>query len=329
VSKTRIGPYRVYPVGVGLWQAASRGWGTRSRPAPVREIVAAALEEGVDFFDTAEVYGWGKSERLLGEALRSLGARSQVVVATKVAGFRGFRWQILKAAEASARRLGGAPDLLQYHWPPPLCSSVCRVARAMEEAVLRGLAGAWGVSNFDGSMLVRAAECARRLEPVSDQIQYSLAYRAGENDVFPTARRLGATIIAWSPLAKGALAGLREPKVPAQKRDPVFRAAARDEGLQEALAMVAARHGASKAQVALAWAVSKGAVPIPGSRRPERIREYAAAGRIRLEEDDVRLLDEASRKYVEKWGRRYGALRWLRYIPGPIQQAVILVAGGV
>jgi len=321
--KARIGPYTVSPLGVGLWQAASRSWSTRKRPAPVHEIVKAALENEINLFDTAEVYGWGESERLLGEALRTLQAHDQAIIATKVAGFRATRGQILRAAENSKRRLGRAPDLLQYHWPPPPCSTICRVARAMEEAVLKGHAGAWGVSNFDGAKLQKAAECARRLEPVSDQVQYSLAYRAPENDVIPTARSLNATIIAWSPLAKGSLAGLQHPKTPAQSRDPVFRAAARDTLLQETLQAVAEKHGATKAQVALAWLITKGAIPIPGSRKPARIAEYAKAAKIKLGEYDIHALDKASQKYLHKWGRKYKALQWLRYIPAPLQYIVI------
>ena len=327
--KTRIGPYTVYPVGLGLWQAAGPSWGTRGRPAPVDDIVGAALEEGIDFYDTAEVYGWGRSEELLGRALRRHGALGSVVVATKAAGFRWTRHGILKAAEASARRLGRAPDLLQHHWPPPLPGSVCRVARALEEAVARGLAGAWGLSNYPGSLLERAAECARRSEPVSDQVQYSLAYRVAEHDVFPAAGRLGARVIAWSPLAKGALAGARRPEAPAQRRDPVFREAARDERLQEALDRVAARHGATRAQVALAWIISRGALPIPGTRRPGRVREYAGAARLSLDEADLRLLDEASRRYRDRWGRGYRALQWLRLVPAPVQYIVIRASGGV
>jgi len=328
--KTRLGPYSVYPVGLGLWQAASPGWGTRGRPAPVADIVGAALEEGIDFFDTAEVYGWGESERLLGEALRGHGALEHAVVATKVAGFRATRGSILKAARASAARLGRAPDLLQHHWPPPLPYRVCSVARAMEEAVLEGHAGAWGLSNYSGRELEEAASCARRLEPVSDQVQYSLAYRTPELDVVPAAEKLGARVIAWSPLAKGALAGASRPRARAQRGDPVFRAAASDERLQSALDEAAARLGASRAQVALAWLVTRGAIPIPGTRRPERVREYAAAARLApLPGDIMGMLDEASRRYRLRWGRSYRALHWLRLVPGPLQYIVIRVSGGV
>jgi len=324
LNSTRIGPYKVYPVGIGLWQAASKSWSTKKRPAPVREIVRVALEHGVNLFDTAEVYGWGESERLLGEALRDLKAHDQAIIATKVAGFRATRGQILRAAENSKKRLGRAPDLLQYHWPPPPCSTICRVARAMEEAVLKGLAGAWGVSNFDGAKLQKAAECARRLEPVSDQVQYSLAYRSPEHDVIPIARSLNAAVIAWSPLAKGALAGLKQPKTPAQWKDPVFRAAARDARLQETLQAIAEKHGATKAQIAIAWLITKGAIPIPGSRKPERIAEYALAAKIKLGEDDIEALDNASKQYLHRWGRKYKALQWLRYIPAPLQYLTVL-----
>ncbi len=327
--RAKIGGLTVYPVGLGFWQAASGSWGTRSSPAPVDEIVSAALDEGIDFFDTAEIYGWGESERLLGAALRRHDSLHKAVVASKVAGFRASRHSVLKAARGIASRLGRPPDLLQHHWPPPLPATVCMAARALEEAVLRGLASEWGVSNYSGAELARAAECARRLEPVSDQVQYSLAYRVAERDVFPVASRLGAAVIAWSPLAKGALAGARRPSAGAQRSDPVFREAARDEALQAALDRAAERLGASRAQVALAWVIQKGAIPIPGTRRPERVREYAAAARLTLPQDVIDMLEDASRAYLERWGRSYRALHWLRLVPAPIQYIVIRASGGV
>ena len=327
---TRLGPLRVSTIGLGLWQAGSRLWGTKGSAAGwVARVVGEALEQGVNLYDTAEIYGWGESERLLGRALKAAGASDEAIVATKVGGFRTTRYTILKAARGSARRLGRAPDILQHHWPPPIHSRLCWVARGLEEVVERGLAHHVGLSNYPSGLLQGILHCFHRLEPISLQIQYSLAYRPAENRLIPLARGRGVGVIAWSPLAKGALAGLRQARTSAQRSDPVFREASRDEELQKALETVAKRYQAAKAQVALAWIIAKGAIPIPGTRRPERIREYARAASTRLSEDDVLLLDRASNRYLYRWGRRYRSLQWLRLVPSPLQYLAIRLAGGV
>ncbi len=327
---TRLGPLRVSVVGLGLWQAGSRLWGTKGSARNwAFRVIEEALERGVNLYDTAEIYGWGESERLLGQALKEAGTGGDVVVATKVGGFRTTRYTILKAARGSARRLGRPPDIIQHHWPPPVHSRLCWVARGLEEAVERGLAHHVGLSNYPARLLEGILHCFHRLEPVSIQVQYSLAYRSPENKLIPLARRRGLGVIAWSPLAKGALAGLRQAQTGAQKGDPVFREASRDEGLQEALEAVAKRYGVTKAQVALAWIIAKGVVPIPGTRRPERVREYARASSIRLSKSDVDLLDGASARYLYRWGRSYKSLQWLRLMPSPLQYLAIRLAGGV
>ncbi len=327
---TRLGPYKVYPVGLGLWQASSPSWGTKRAPVDVEALLRVAWEAGVNLVDTAEVYGWGESERLLGEALRRLQIpRDEVVVASKVAGFRSTRWSILRAAEGVRRRLSTTPDIIQHHWPPPIHSRICTVARALEEAVNKGLAHEWALSNYNGRQLEEAINCSKKTEPVSIQVQYNLAYRSPENDVKPVAEKHGLAIIAWSPLAKGALAGATKPRTRAQRSDPVFKEASRDKELKEALEAIARKHGATRSQIALAWLIARGAIPIPGTRKPERAREYARAARIRLTREDIEALDHASRKYVTRWGGTYKALQWLRLIPSPLQYVVIRLGGGV
>ncbi len=318
---------RVSRIGLGFWQVGSGLWGF-SDPGmdTVVALVRAAYEEGIRFFDTAEIYGGGRSEELLGRALRSLGIVDEVVVASKVAGFRTTRYAILKAARGIVSRLGRAPDLLQYHWPPPLHASICRVVRGLEDAVDKGLAHYIGVSNFPKRLLEKALECTRRHEIVSNQVQYSLAYRKPENELKPFMEKHGIALIAWSPLAKGALAGAKASTL-AQKRDRVFAMAASDRELQKALEEIAKRYNTSKAVVALAWLVAKNAIPIPGTRKPERVREYAKALHIRLSSNDVNLLSKVSEKYRGKGD--YDSLQTLRLIPSPLQALAIMLAGGI
>jgi len=323
----RGGP-RVSVVGLGFWEAGGRAW-RAGGSGWVRGVVGAALEAGVNFFDTAEIYGWGRSERLLGEALRLAGAGDDVVVASKVGGFRFYGGLVLRGVEAINRRLGRTVDLIQAHWPPPRWVPLCRVVRGLEEAVLRGLAHYYGLSNYPAPLVERALECPRRIEPVSDQVQYSLAYRSPENRLKPLLEARGMALVAWSPLAKGALAGLRRPRDPAQRGDPVFREASGDQALQEALGRVAGRLGVSRATVALAWLVDKGAIPIPGTRKPERVREIAMAADLELPGWAVEELDRASARYKTRWGTCYKSLQWIRLIPCSIQYLSIRLTGGV
>lgn len=286
-----------------------------------------ALETGLSLLDTAEVYGLGRSEEMLGEALRAVG-REGFVVASKVAGFRVGERDVVRAVEAINKRLGSVVDVIQLHWPPPVWSDFCEPVRGLERAVAEGLAHYYGLSNFDAEEVERALECSKRIEPVSDQVQYSLAFRAPEARLKPLLDSRGLSLIAWSPLAKGALAGAK-PTSLAQRLDPVFGEASRDEKLQRALESAASRLGATKAQVALAWLVAKGSIPIPGFRRSERVREIAGAALLDLSESVVRELDEASRRYLERWGSRVWSSRATRLAPALLQRVAIALLGGI
>ncbi len=307
-------------VGVGAWQLGGRLWGPAGLGEAL-EVVSAALELGVALFDTAELYGMGRSEELLGEALRRLGGLGEAIIVTKVAGFRVSWSSVRRALEASRRRLGRTPDVALYHWPPPLPHSACEAARLLERAAEEGLAAYVGLSNFNAAELAEAVYCMRRLEPVVDQVHYSLAHRVPEAVLEPAAARYGVTLMAWGPLAKGALAGRRAADNAARRLDPVFREAARDETLQETLASIASKHGASRAEVALAWLIRRGAVPIPGARRRRHVEAAAGAAALaeRLSSGDLEALDRASRRYLLRWGTCYRELHWNRYLPAPVQ----------
>ena len=325
---------KVSVIGLGLWQAGSPSWGTSADSSLIREIVNGVREAvglGINFFDTAEIYGWGYSERILGEALRSLEREMpDLVIATKVGGFRVTRKQIIKAAESSRRRLGiRSIGLLQLHWPPPAWIPLCNVIKSLEHAVKIGIAEYYGLSNFPEKLQARALACAKSIEPVSNQIQYNLAYRAPEQALIGEAVELGLGIIAWSPLAKGALAGVTSPRTKAQRGDPVFREAASNSKLQETLSRISEAHGVSRAQIALAWLISKGAIPIPGFRRSNRVKEYAASAKIELSEDDIKLLDSITKEYIHKWGKGYSLLKYLRYTPCWLQYLVLRLSGGI
>ncbi|MEM4680779.1 MAG: aldo/keto reductase [Acidilobaceae archaeon] len=313
-------------MGLGLWQAGSRLWSSQLSSKDLAEALEIARSFGIDLLDTAELYGWGRSEALLGQALSIVG-REGFFVASKVAGFRTSSDEVVKAVAAIDRRLGFSVDLIQLHWPPPFWIDLCRPIRGLEKAVSEGLAHYYGLSNFDVDLIEKALECSKRLEPVSDQVQYSLAFRTPELKLKPFLDSRGLTLIAWSPLAKGALAGAR-PTSLAQRFDRVFFEASKDWELQKALETVSAKLKASKAQIALAWLVTKKAIPIPGFRNPKRGEEIARAGTLELPEWAIRELDEASQKYLNKWGSAVWSSR-MRLVPALLQKVALRVLGGV
>ncbi|MGC8583422.1 MAG: aldo/keto reductase [Thermoproteus sp.] len=307
-----LGSLKVSDVGIGAWQAGGRAWTVDK--AELLKAYRRAFELGINFVDTAEIYGWGESERFVGEAVRGY----DVVVATKVAGFHWGR--VEKSAKASLARLGRI-DLLQLHWPPPVYAPLCRVLRELERLKEAGLTAEIGVSNFDARLLRRASECLKRHEIVSDQIEYNPLNRAADAEEFrKTAEELGVKIIAWSPLAKGAALGKWGPDR-ARSMDPAFKKASTEAGRRvvEAVKAVAQRRGVSPAAVVLAWLRHRGILPIPGVKNAAQAEDVAGALRLQLPADDLRLLDEATAPFV---AGRVG-MGGIRYVPGFLQKLAL------
>ncbi|MCE4605787.1 MAG: aldo/keto reductase, partial [Desulfurococcales archaeon] len=217
---------------MGLWQAGGRLWSATDEGS-VREAIMRALELGLNRFDTAEIYGWGRSERLLGSIIGNI---DEVFIVSKVGGFRRSENDIVKAAEKIKKRLGrDSVDLLLSHWPPPFYADICRVIHGLEKAVDKGYARSIGVSNYPYSLLEKAVYCTRKYEVKTDQVQYSLAYRTPELAIIPRAKELNITVMAWSPLAKGALVASTRRREPARMSDPVYRKVANDKCLHTVL----------------------------------------------------------------------------------------------
>ncbi len=294
---------RVSPVGIGTWAWGDRlvwGYGRSYTDADLREAFQAAVGAGLTFFDTAEIYGWGRAERLLGEFM---GGGAGVTVATKYLPFpwRLSRASLLKALRASLRRLGlRQVDLYQIHWPyPPL--PVETWAEALADAVEAGLTRAVGVSNFSAPQMRRAYETlARRGIPLaSNQVEYSLLHRRPERDgVMAACRELGVTLIAYSPLAMGVLSGKYSPERPppglrGRRYSPTVLK--RLQPLLGLLREIGQAHGGkTPSQVALNWVLAKGALPIPGAKSARQVRENAGALGWQLAPDEVAALDAAT-----------------------------------
>ena len=294
-----LGGREVSVVGLGCWQFGSTSWGW-DREFGRREamaIVERALELGVNLFDTAEVYAGGVSELLLGEALHD--DRDRAFVASKVWPTHPLRPQVLAAAARSLARLRMERiDLYQVHWPNPLVRLSWTMA-GMRDLLGSGRVGAVGVSNFslDGW---RRADAALGAVVPSNQVRYNLLQRGPERQLLPFAQAEGRVIIAYSPLAQGLLSDRYDSKnAPGGVRrlNPLFtqQNLGRARPVLDALGRIAKAHGATPAQIALAWLVGKpGVLAIPGAKSVEQMEQNAAAAGIELSADETAALEEAS-----------------------------------
>ena len=297
---------RVSPLGTGAWAWGDRlfwGFGRGYNESDVRGAFDASLSGGTNFFDTAEAYGQGRSERLLGGFIRASGA--QVCVATK---FFPYPWRLrrttlLNALRISLERLGmPSVDLYQIHWPFPLLP-VETWAEALADAVQAGLARAVGVSNYNEEQMRRAyGVLARRGVPLaSNQVEYHLLNRKVElNGLLDACRKLNVTLIAYSPLAQGVLTGKYTPeKTPPGVRGRRYnrRYLERAQPLIRKMQDAGRAHGGKSAsQVALNWLICKGTLPIPGAKNARQAQENAGALGWRLDEEEVASLDALSQQ---------------------------------
>ena len=308
---------RLSRIGLGTWQFGSWEWGygegyaRETAPALIRR----ALGLGISLLDTAELYGFGRSERIIGRTLASLddGEVRELVVASKFLPIAPAEPIVARQAAGSRRRLGvDAIDLYYVHWPNPFVS-VRRTMQAVRPLLEAGVVRHVGVSNYRlGDWL--EAERALRAPVVADQVRFSLLSPGPAIELVPYAAATGRVVVAYSPLAQGLLAGDRRAsggRAGAMRaRDRRFSPAGRRrlEPLTTALAEVAAVHEATAAQVALAWILSHPAtVAIPGARTLEQLDENAAAADLDLSAAEVeRLSAEVERLSAEALALRAG-----------------------
>jgi aryl-alcohol dehydrogenase-like predicted oxidoreductase len=294
---------RISRIGLGTWQFGSREWGYGSSYAgqEAHAIVRRALELGVTLFDTAEVYGLGRSERILGQALGE--DRESAFLATKILPVLPVAPVVEQRGVASANRLGVRRlDLYQVHQPNPVIrdGTIMRGMRALQRV---GLVGEVGVSNYSLDRW-RAAERALGQPVLSNQVQYSLVARAPEQNLLPFAETTGHLVIAYSPLAQGLLSGRyhrgHRPANRVRSANPLFL----PENLERAgdliatLREVADAHSATPAQIALAWAIHRPAVvAIPGASSLEQLESNVAAADIDLTDGEYQALNAASDRF--------------------------------
>lgn len=293
------------PLGVGTWAWGDKGYwgyGKTFTSEDVAQAYQASRAAGLTLFDTAEVYGSGFSERLLGQLVADHDDRGAVQVATKFAALPqrlGRRGPLLQALEASLSRLQmDRVELYQIHWSLPVSDRPW--LRDLAEAVRQGLVGAVGVSNYNPRKLRAAHQVLEGLGVplATNQVEYSLLSRKPERSgLVELCSELGVTIIAYSPLAQGLLTGKYQPGQP----PPGVRGLRYRRTLRRVPAIIAqledigADHGKTPAQVALNWLVSHGTVPIPGAKNADQASHNADGVGWSLTPDQMAALDQLGR----------------------------------
>jgi aryl-alcohol dehydrogenase-like predicted oxidoreductase len=294
---------KISKIGLGTWQFGAREWGYGDSYAATEAeaIVRRALDLGVTLFDTAEIYGFGRSERILGRALGD--RRESAFLATKILPLVPVPPVVEQRAVASANRLGVSRlDLYQLHQPNPLFrdSTIMRGMRALQRV---GLVGEVGVSNYSLNRW-RAAEAALGSRVLSNQVPYSLMARSPERDLIPFAESNGHVVIAYSPLAQGLLSGrydrANRPSNRVRAANPLFlpQNLERAEPLIGAVREVAEAHSATPAQIALAWVIHSPAVTaIPGASSVAQLESNATAAEIELTTGEYQALRAAAEEF--------------------------------
>lgn len=294
------------PIGVGCWAWGDKstwgmgGYDSTLTEATIAEAFAASIEAGVTLFDTAEVYGGGESERIIGRLLASSGVdRDRLVLATKFMPSPwklGVKGALRSALEGSLERLGvDRVDLYQIHGPISLRSHRA-LADALAAVVHDGLASAVGVSNYsEREMTSIHGELAQRgVALASNQIEYSILRRRPENvGLIAACQRLGVVPLAYSPIAQGRLTGkYTAANPPPGRRNFSSHPMEKIDPVVEELRAIGDRHeGRTPSQVALRWLVQKGAVPIPGAKNAKQARENAGGLGWALTPDEVSRID--------------------------------------
>jgi aryl-alcohol dehydrogenase-like predicted oxidoreductase len=294
-------------MGLGAWQWGDRvvwQYGHGYGDAEVHQAFLASLDDGIRFVDTAEVYGNGRSERLLGQFLKE--TDQPVLVASK---FFPWPWRLRKNALARAlngslTRLGmESVDLYQIHWPTPFMS-IDRMMEGLAECVKLGLTRTVGVSNFSQTQMLAAySSLARHNIPLaSNQVHYSLLNRSVERSgTLARCKELGIRLIAYSPIEKGLLSGKYSADSPppgARSRNYTGLLPKIGPLLKLMTEIGQDRGGKSNVQIALNWVICKGALPIPGAKNAEQAQANAGALGWRLTDEEVARLDETSNRIL-------------------------------
>ncbi len=255
-----IGGQKVSPLGLGTYGIGGRDYSDSSNDKVHIDAIRFAIENGITFIDTAEVYSGGHSEELVGKAIKTFG-RENIFITTKVWSKHLRHDDLIKAAKGSLKRLGTEYiDLYLIHWPSttvPFKESI----GAMEELIDQGIVRQMGVSNFDEKQLAEAIESTSRHSIAANQIPYSIFNRSCEKTILPFCEKNRVKVIAYTPINKGRLNGNRE------------------------LDRISSEKGKSKISVGLNYLMRR-SLPIPKSTNKEHILEFADALNFELSDEE-------------------------------------------
>eukprot|EP00984_Skeletonema_dohrnii_P029277 scaffold19743_cov100-Skeletonema_dohrnii-CCMP3373.AAC.1 len=300
------------PIGLGAWSwGDSLFWGyDKKNDDELKNVFQYALDNKLPaFFDTAEAYGFGRSEELIGnfrdELCKTPEEREKVLVASKFAPlpWRSSREEVVKACKASVKRLGAPIDLYQIHYPNTKNNE--EYWDGLADCFEQGLVREVGVSNYgvDAVRACHASLAKRGIKLASNQIQMSLLYRWPiENGLLDACNELDVKVLAYSPLASGFLTGkYSSENLPSGPRGKTGKQLFQDGSCEELLALmknIAENHGNEIpiSQVALNWLISKGTIPIPGARSVGQVKKNLSTLEWSLTNDEVKQLDETSMK---------------------------------
>lgn len=307
------------PLGVGTWAWGDRAtWGMGGYDSALTEEAIAgawdaSLEAGLALFDTAEVYGAGESERIIGRLLaRDPDRRGSLVLATKwmpLPHKLDVKGAMRHSLEASLERLGvDQVDLYQIHGPTSVRSKAA-LAESLAELVDAGLTAAVGVSNYSVRAMERVhAELAKRGVPLaSNQVEMSLLRRGPEtNGLLAACRRLGVVLLAYSPIGQGRLSGkYSAASPPPGKRGFSAHPMEEVDRVVAVLRRIGEAHDRTPSQVALRWLIEKGTVPIPGAKNADQAHQNAGALGWSLTADEMAELDAAALQGTTSLANRF------------------------
>jgi aryl-alcohol dehydrogenase-like predicted oxidoreductase len=306
----------IKPLGIGTWQWGDNLFWTYGKDydaSSVEQAFKTALDSGVNFFDTAEIYGFGKSETLLGQFMQR--TDQPVAIATK---YFPLPWRFGKSAVADAltaslkRLQRDSIELYQVHQPFDFFMGQPTLMEALADEVKRGRIKAIGVSNYSADQMRQAHELlAKHGVPLAvNQMQYSLLARQIEQDgVMAAAKDLGITILAYSPLAQGLLTGKYTPEnyqdpTGARKLDPRFskRGVEKLAPVLMLLKQIGEKYDRTPAQVSLNWLIAQGnVVPIPGAKNASQAQQNAGALGWSLTQEEIDRIDQATRPHQQRF----------------------------
>ncbi len=269
------------------------------------DILNYALDNGVNFIDTAEVYGKNMSESVIGEVLRDRGDRDDFVIATKVHPINLDYQNVLKAADASLKRLQtNVIDLYQVHHHNPY-PPASETMKALDELLKSEKVRYVGVSNYSVSLTIEAMECLETGEIIANQLEYNILERSIESEILPFLRKKGIATIAFSPLAMGILSGKYDETSELSEEDyrrhsPLFSNKGNLKEAQKVINVmreIGAEHGAKPAEVAINWLLKSDDVfPVFGAKNPEQVKSNISASKWKLSEEEWGRISEASDK---------------------------------